>query len=113
MVPLNASTRGMIGKNELAMMKKNAYLINTARGPVVDEEALAEALKAGVIAGAGVDVYEEEPPIPYNNPLIAAPHVIMTPHVAFATEQAFQKRAVIVAQNLKAYLSGQPINQIV
>lgn len=61
-VPLNASTRGMIGKNELAMMKKNAYLINTARGPVVDEEALAEALKAGVIAGAGVDVYEEEPP---------------------------------------------------
>ncbi len=112
-VPLNASTRGMIGKNELAMMKKSAYLINTARGPVVDEEALAEALKAGVIAGAGVDVYEEEPPIPYNHPLIAAPHVIMTPHVGFATEQAFEKRAVIVAQNLKSYLAGKPINQIV
>ena len=95
-VPLNASTRGLIGREELAKMKKSAFLINTARGPVVDSEALAEALENGTIAGAAVDVFEMEPPVPQEHVLLHAPNLIATPHVAFASQQAFEKRAVIV-----------------
>lgn len=111
-VPQNKSTIGLIGKEELALMKPTAFLINTARGPVVDTAALAEALKAGTIAGAGVDVFDCEPPIPAENPLLDAPHLLCTPHVAFATAQAFEKRAVIVAENLRAWIAGAPVNLV-
>ena len=111
-VPLNASTKGLIGKEQLAKMKKSAILINTARGPVVDSAALAEALANGEIAGAAVDVFEMEPPVPADHPLLAAPNLIATPHVAFASQQAFEKRAVIVCENIRQWLAGTPQNVI-
>lgn len=108
--PLNASTKGLIGKDQLALMKKNAILINTARGPVVDSEALADALNSGAIAGAGIDVFETEPPVKKEHPLLNAKHVVATPHVAFATKEALVKRAVIVFDNVKKWLEGTPQN---
>lgn len=111
-VPQTPATVGLIGQRELKLMKPTAMLINTARGPVVDSAALAQALKDGTIAGAGVDVFECEPPIPADHPLCSAPHTVLTPHVAFASRQAFEKRAVIVAENLKQFLAGTPQNVV-
>lgn len=111
-VPQNSETIGLINAEKLAMMKPDALLINTARGPVVDSKALAEALKAGKLGGAGIDVFEMEPPVPADHPLFDAPHVVATPHVAFASAQAMEKRAVIVCDNLDAWLSGKPKNVI-
>jgi len=111
-VPQNNKTIGLIGKKELALMKKSAFLINTARGPIVDAKALTEALNKGTIAGAGIDVFEMEPPIPHDYPLLQARNVIVTPHIAFASDQAFEKRADIIAENLKQYLNNTPINVI-
>lgn len=109
-VPLNDSTKGMINKEKLSLMKKNAILINTARGPVVDSQALADALNEGKIAGAGVDVFEIEPPIAKDHVLLSAKNLIATPHIAFATKEALVKRAVIVFDNIVAYLNGKPQN---
>lgn len=111
-VPLNDSTRGLIGREQLGMMKKTAVLINTARGPVVDSQALAQALQDGVIAGAAVDVFEMEPPVPADHVLFGAPNLIATPHVAFASHQAFKKRAVIVCENIKRWIDGEPQNVV-
>lgn len=108
--PLNDSTRGLIGKEQLALMKKNAVLINTARGPVVDSQALAEALNEERIAGACIDVFETEPPVKKEHPLLNAKHVIATPHVAFATKEALVKRAVLVFDNITAWLNNAPQN---
>lgn len=108
--PLNDSTKGLIGKEQLALMKKNAVLINTARGPVVDSQALAEALNTEQIAGACIDVFETEPPVKKEHPLLNAKHVIATPHAAFATKEALVKRAVIVFDNITAWLDGSPQN---
>ena len=109
-VPLTEQTRGMIGEREIGRMKPSAILINTARGPVVDSLALAAALKEGRLAGAAVDVYEAEPPIPQDHPLLTAPNVVATPHVAFATKEALYQRAVIVFDNVVGYLDGRPQN---
>lgn len=111
-VPQTPETIGMIGKKELEMMKSNAVLINTARGAVVDSQALADALKNRQIAGAGIDVFEVEPPIPSEHPLFGAPNVIVTPHVAFATKEALLKRAVIAFNNVDQWLKGTPQNVI-
>lgn len=111
-VPQNSETVGLINGEKLARMKKDAILINTARGPVVDSKALAEALKAGKLGGAGVDVFEMEPPVPADHPLFDAPNVVVTPHVAFASAQAMEKRAVIVCENLDAWLNKTPKNVI-
>ena len=108
--PLNDSTRGLIGKEQLTLMKKNAVLINTARGPVVDSQALAEALNEERIAGACIDVFETEPPVKKEHPLLNAKHVIATPHVAFATKEALVKRAVLVFDNITAWLNNAPQN---
>lgn len=108
--PLNDSTRGLIGKEQLALMKKNAVLINTARGPVVDSQALAEVLNEERIAGACIDVFETEPPVKKEHPLLNAKHVIATPHAAFATKEALVKRAVIVFDNITAWVNGSPQN---
>ena len=109
-VPLNDSTKGLINAEKIELMKKNAVLINTARGPVVDSKALADALNEGIIAGAGVDVFEIEPPIAEDHPLLSAKNLIATPHIAFATKEALVKRAVIVFDNIKAFLAGNPQN---
>ena len=111
-VPANQGTNGLIGKEELALMKPTAILINTARGPVVDSAALAEALSQGVIAGAGLDVFDQEPPLAMDMPLLQAPHTVLTPHVAFATAEAMQNRAEIIFSNIQAYLQGTPQNLV-
>lgn len=110
--PLTDATRGLIGKEELSLMKKSAILINTARGPVLDSDALADALNNGIIAGAGIDVFETEPPIKCTHPLLNARHVVAAPHVAFATKEALVKRAVIVFDNVEKWLTGAPQNVV-
>lgn len=111
-IPANVQTKGMITKDLLVSMKPTAIIINTARGPIMDNAALAELLKAGKIAGAGLDVYENEPPLPENYPLLDAPNTILLPHVGYASKEAMQKRFVIVRANLNAYLSGKQENVI-
>lgn len=111
-VPLNAHTKHLINAQKLALMKPNAILINTARGPVVDSQALADALNSHQIAGAGIDVFEMEPPVPSDHPLLHSINTIVTPHVAFATKEALEKRAVIVFNNILNYLNGSPTNII-
>lgn len=108
--PLNDSTRGLMGKAQFERMKPNAILINTSRGPVVDSQALADALNNGKIAGAGIDVFEGEPPIAKDHPLLNAKNTVITPHVAFATKEALVKRAVIVFDNIVKWLNGAPQN---
>ncbi len=108
--PNNASTRGMIGKREIGMMKKSAIFINCARGPIVDNAALAEALDNDVIAGAAIDVFDMEPPVPQSYPLLSAKHTLLTPHVAFLTKEAMVRRAHIEFSNVLAYLDGRPEN---
>ena len=108
--PLNDGTRGMIGKAQLDLMKPSALLINTSRGPVVDSAALADALNSGKIAGAGIDVFEGEPPIAKDHPLLTAKNVIATPHIGFATKEALVKRAVIVFDNIVKWMDGTPQN---
>jgi glycerate dehydrogenase len=112
--PLTPDTRGLIGTPELSMMKPSAILINTARGALLDEAALATALRGGVIAGAGIDVLSEEPPQP-DHPLIAyrAPNLIVTPHNAWASRQAMQRLADILVGNLEAFVTGRPVNVVV
>lgn len=111
-IPANAQTKGLISKDLLTKMKETAIIINTARGPVMDNAALAELLKAGKIAGAGIDVYETEPPLPENHPLLSAPNTILLPHVGYASKEAMQKRFVIVKANLHSYLEGRQENVI-
>ncbi|ALR90629.1 2-hydroxyacid dehydrogenase [Clostridium butyricum] len=112
-VPLNENTKGLINEENIKLMKKNAVLINTARGPVVDSKALSDALKNNIIAGAGIDVFEIEPPIPVDHVLFNAPNLIVTPHVAFATKESMVKRAEIVFDNIDKYINGSSQNVIV
>lgn len=111
--PLAGNTRGLIGERELALMKPGAILINTARGGIVDERALARALRAGRLGGAGVDVLSVEPPRE-GNPLLARdiPNLIVTPHIAWASREARQRLVNEVALNIRAWLSGQPRNRV-
>lgn len=108
--PLTAETRGMIGSEQLALMKKTAILINTARGAVVDSAALAGALERGDLAGAACDVFETEPPLPLDHPLLHSPNTIVTPHIAFASVESMEQRAEIVFNNLYSWLEGKQIN---
>ena len=89
------------------MMKPNSILINTARGPVVNEQALANALKQGRIAGAATDVYGTEPPLKPENPLFDAPNLVMLPHIGFATEEAFVLRLGIVVDNVMRWINEE------
>ena len=111
-VPQTKETIGLIGEEQFDMMKDTALFINTARGPIVDSEALAKALNEGQIAGAAVDVFEVEPPVAADHVLFGAKNLIATPHVAFASQQAFEKRAVIVAENIKCWINGNMQNVI-
>ena len=110
--PLTPETRGLINKERLAMMKPTAILLNLARGPVVNSADLAEALKNGTIAAAGIDVFDVEPPLPADEPLLDAPHTLLTPHVAFATKESMILRADIVFDNLRAFLDGGQKNTV-
>lgn len=110
--PLTEQTRGMIGREQLAQMQRHAILINTARGGVVDSVALAEALERGEIAGAACDVFETEPPLPTDHPLLHSPNTIVTPHIAFASVESMEQRAEIVFDNLYAWLEGRQINAV-
>lgn len=111
-VPLTDATRGLINADAIAKMKQGAVLLNTARGPVVDSVALAEALNAGKLAGAGIDVFEGEPPIAENHPLCSAKNTVLTPHVAFASREALETRADIVFANIEKWLNGAPQNVV-
>lgn len=112
--PLNEGTRNPIGAPELATMKRSAMLINTARGGLVDERALADALRRGVIAGAAVDVLSAEPPRD-GNPLLAEdiPNLLVTPHVAWAPREAMEALAEPVVANIEGFLAGTPRNRVV
>lgn len=109
--PLTEETRGLVSREHLAMMKPTAFLINTARGAVVDESALAQALNEGRLAGAGVDVFTQEPPAP-DHPLLGAKNCVLTPHVAWATREARERLIETVAENLQRYMEGEPQNVV-
>ena len=109
-VPLTKQTKDLINAENITKMKPTSLLINTARGPVVNAKALADALKNNIITGAGVDVFDNEPPIAMDNPLLNAPNVVLTPHIGFATKEAMEKRAVIAFTNINKYLMGKPQN---
>ena len=109
--PLTPETKGLVDARRLAMMKPTAFLVNTARGPLVDEAALAAALNAGQIAGAAVDVLSVEPP-PASNPLLTAKNCVITPHVAWATRDARRRLIDVTAANLAAFAAGQPQNVV-
>jgi glycerate dehydrogenase len=109
--PLLPETRGMINARTLALMKQSAVLINTSRGALVNDRDLADALKAGQLAGAGLDVLAAEPP-PDENPLLTAPNCLITPHMAWATHDARARLIEIAVANLTAFLAGNPTNVV-
>lgn len=111
-LPLTPGTKHLVSREKLSLMKSTAILINTARGPVVDEAALADFLKKGKIAGAGIDVYDTEPPLPPDHPLLSTPHTVLTPHEGFFTKEAMEKRAVLVFRNLRSWAEGKQENVI-
>lgn len=109
--PLTPQTRHLINKEALSMMKPTAFLINTSRGALIDEPALIEALKSGVIAGAGLDVQETEPPVS-DNPLYTMDNVILTPHMGWKGLETRKRLVSILAGNVKAYFEGAPVNVV-
>lgn len=110
--PLNDSTRALINAESIAKMKPGAILINAARGPVVDSQALADALNSGRLGGAGIDVFEVEPPLSLDHPLLHSKNTIVTPHVAFATAESMKARCEIVFNSLRQWMAGNQINVI-
>jgi len=109
-VPLTNETKDLIDKEKLALMKETAFLINTAVGPIVDNDALAEALHDGKIAGAGLDRVDMEPPVPTDYPLLDAPNTVLVPHVGYATEEAMVRRAEITFNNILQWEKGEQEN---
>ena len=109
--PLTSATKGLVNPERLSLMKPSAFLINTGRGPLVDEDALADALNRGRIAGAGLDVLSQEPP-PATNPLLTAKNCIITPHIAWATKASRERLLATSAANVRAFLAGTPQNLV-
>jgi phosphoglycerate dehydrogenase-like enzyme len=105
---LGERTRGLLGARELARMKRTAYLINTSRGPIVDEAALVAALRQGTIAGAGLDVYDDEP-LALDHPLRRLPNTVITPHLGYVTEETYRIFYGQALEDVKAWLAGQPV----
>ena len=105
---LSDRTRGLIGARELSLMKRAAYLINTSRGPIVDESALVAAVRKGTIAGAGLDVYDDEP-LAIDHPLRDLPNTVITPHLGYVTEEGYRIFYGQALEDVKAWLAGQPV----
>lgn len=110
-VVLGERSRGLVGAHELGLMKKSAYLINTSRGPIVDEAALVAALRVGVIAAAGLDVYDREP-LPSDHPLTMLPNVVLLPHLGYVSEPGMRHMYVQVVEDISAFLEGEPIRTV-
>ena len=106
--PLTPDTRDLIGEKEIGRMKPGAILVNTSRGPVVNTRALANALNEGRIC-AGIDVYENDPPLPADHPLMGAKNLVCTPHVAFETRESIDRRAAMAFENVTSWLGGKQI----
>jgi phosphoglycerate dehydrogenase-like enzyme len=104
--------RGLVGERELGLMKSSAYLINTARGALVDQDALAAALRGGRLAGAALDVYTEEPLPVSNNPFVDVPNVVLTPHIGAVTAEAAARSRAMPVDNILAFLAGNPQNVV-
>ena len=111
-LPLNSETENTLSKEKLALMKPEAILINAARGPIIDNDGLAELLNDEKIAGAGIDVFDMEPPIPEDYPLLSAKNAVLTPHIAFLTDESMVTRAHIAFDNVEKYIEGNPQNII-
>jgi len=109
-LPLNDNTRGFLNKEKLEKINENAILINCARGPIIDNKALANLLNEDKIAGAGIDVFDMEPPLPKDYPLLYAKNIVLTPHIAYFTEEAMIRRAKIAFDNTISFLEGSPKN---
>ena len=110
-IPLTAESRGLVTADDLALMQPNAFLVNTSRGPIVDEAALVDALREGRIGGAGLDVFDEEP-LPSDHPFLTLPNTLLTPHIGFVTEEGYQSFYRSALANIKAFLAGEPTNAI-
>jgi phosphoglycerate dehydrogenase-like enzyme len=108
---LSARTRGLLGRDQLALMKSTAYLINTSRGPIVDEAALIDALERRTIAGAGLDVYDVEP-LPPDHPLRRLPNTVLTPHVGYMSRESYSIYYPQMLEDIEAWLAGTPIRRI-
>ena len=108
---LSDRTRKLFGARELAAMKKTAYLINTSRGPIVDEAALVAALRNGTIAGAGLDVYDEEP-LPLDHPLRSLPNTLLTPHMGYASRDGYRSYYAQAVEALLAFRAGRPLRRL-
>jgi len=111
-VPHTPATDGLIGRPQLAAMKQGAVLINVARAAIVDESALVEALRAGAIRGAGLDVYRDEP-LPAGSPLWGLENVCLTPHVAGVSPRFWERETELIIENLRRYLAGEPLLNVV
>ena len=109
--PLTAENKGLINAERLGKMKKTAFLLNTSRGPLIDDQDLANALNEGVIAGAALDVLTVEPPVK-GNPLFSAKNCIVTPHIAWATKEARSRLMDVAVNNVEAFLAGKPENVV-
>jgi phosphoglycerate dehydrogenase-like enzyme len=108
---LSARSRGLIGRDDIALMKSGAILVNTSRGPIVDTEAVIEALEAGRLGYAAFDVYDREP-LPAGHPLRRARNVLLTPHVGYVTLEDYRSWYPQIAENIAAYLDGKPLRVI-
>ena len=107
---LNEHTKGFVSKELLSLMKKDAILVNCARGPIVDNEFLAKQLNDGAIAYAAIDVFDMEPPIPADYPLLNCKNILLTPHIAFLTDESMVRRAEIAFDNTISFIEGEPKN---
>jgi phosphoglycerate dehydrogenase-like enzyme len=108
---LSPRSTGLIGRRELGLMKPTAILVNTSRGPIVDQDALLAALRAGEIGGAGLDVFDEEP-LPPGHPLRTAPRTVLTPHVGYVTDDGYRVFYGQAVEDIAAFAAGQPLRVI-
>ncbi len=108
---LSDRTRGLVGREELALMKPTAYLVNTSRGPIVDDDALVDALEQGVIAGAGLDVFDREP-LPLDHPYRELPSVVVTPHIGYVTRDCYRLFYDDIVDDIRAFAAGEPVRVI-
>lgn len=108
---LSDRSRGIVGAADLALMKRTAYVVNTSRGPLIDQDALIAALKEGRIAGAGLDVFDREP-LPQDHPILSAPNTVLTPHLGYVTEENYRTYFASAVESILGYVAGTPVRQI-